>query len=883
VQAPSAVTTFLFTDIEGSSRLWEQEPERMRPALARHDALVRAAVQHNRGEVVKMSGDGVHAAFSDPFDALCASLELQRALADFESTNGIAIRVRCGMHAGVNERRDNDFFGNAVNRAARIMSAAHGGQVLVSQAVAALIGERLPPGVALRDLGSVRLRDLSNPEHVYQIVHPELRQDFPALRSLEATPNNLPQQLTSFIGRERELAGVKKLLSNTRLLTLLGVGGIGKTRLSLQVAADLMDDYPDGVWLVELAPLTDALLVPQAVASVLGVKEEAGRPVIEALESFVKNRQLLLILDNCEHLLHSCAELTRQLLQSGARLKVMASSREDMHVAGETSYPVPALSAPDVQQTITLAALTQYEAVRLFFDRAFAAQPSFQLTDQNASAVADICHRLDGIPLAIELAAARVRALSVETIAARLNDRFRLLAGGDRTALPRQQTLRALIDWSFDLLTERERVLLRRLAVFAGGWTLAAAEAVGAGGDVAEVDVLDLLTRLVEKSLVALEPEGARYRLLETVRQYAQERLDESDDGDATRIRHLRYFLALAERARPQLVGPEQGASLSRLDLERENFLAAHAWCDRAVGGAELGLRLVSALKRYWMMRALLGLGHRVTVEALMRGEARTRSLARCQALFDAGQLGSIMGRYADAQPYLEESLAIAREIGDKRRIAAVLQPLGLAALGRGDAAKARDYLEDALAMARELGDRLQVAAALNALAQQHRLEGKLSDAEPLYEQVIALATELGDRESIAIGVLNLAMVSIMQGAADRVRRMLLEVLSIAQEIGSKRVGQSVLEVTAGFAAAQEEWILAARFFGSAEEQARLTGLSRDPADEAFLAPRIASTREAVGNTVFTAAEAEGRALAYENAVGEVRAWLQQLDERAPG
>ncbi|TMH61634.1 MAG: adenylate/guanylate cyclase domain-containing protein, partial [Betaproteobacteria bacterium] len=401
VQLASAVTTFLFTDIEGSSRLWEQDPERMRPALARHDA----AVEHNRGTVVKMSGDGVHAAFSDPLDAGCASLELQRALADSESTNGIAIRVRCGLHAGVTERRDNDFFGTAVNRAARIMSTAHGGQVLLSQAVAVLVDERLPPGVTLRDLGSLRLRDLASPEHVYQLVHPQLRQDFPALPSLEATPNNLPLQVTSFVGRERELAEVKKVLANSRLLTLLGVGGIGKTRLSLQVAADLMDDYPDGVWFVELAPLTDALLVPQAVASVLGVKEEAGRPVVEALLKYVKSRRQLLILDNCEHLLDACAELVKQLLQAGPNLRILASSRENLRVAGESTYPVPALAAPDPYEKFIHTTLTQYEAARLFIDRALAVQPAFEISQQNAMAVAEVCHRLDGIPLAIELAA----------------------------------------------------------------------------------------------------------------------------------------------------------------------------------------------------------------------------------------------------------------------------------------------------------------------------------------------------------------------------------------------------------------------------------------------------------------------------------------------
>jgi predicted ATPase/class 3 adenylate cyclase len=875
VQAPSAVTTFLFTDIEGSTRLWEDEPGRMQPALARHDALVRAAVEHNRGDVVKMSGDGVHAAFSDPLDAVCASLELQRALADSESTNDIAIRVRCGIHAGVNERRDNDFFGNAVNRAARIMSTAHGGQVLLSQAVAVLVGERLPTGVTLRDLGSVRLRDLANPERVYQLVHAELRQDFPALRSLEATPNNLPQQVTSFIGRERELAEVKRLLANTRLLTLLGVGGIGKTRLSLQVAADLMDDYPDGVWFVELAPQTDARLVPQAVASVLGVKEEAGHPVVEALAKYVKDRQLLLVLDNCEHLVPACAELAKRLLQAGPRSKVLASSREHLHVAGETTYLVPALDAPDPQQTIALGALTRYEAVRLFTDRAGAAQPSFQITQQNATAVADICHRLDGIPLAIELAAARVRALSVETIAARLHDRFRLLAGGDRTALPRQQTLRALIDWSYDLLTEQERALFRRLAVFAGGLALEAAETVGSGGDVDKRDVLELLTNLVEKSLVALDTGGSRYRLLETVRQYAQERLNESGEEDQARMLHLVFYLAFAEKARPQLVGPEQGAWLARLDLERENILSAHAWCDRAKGGVELGLRLAEAMRPYWFSRGLLALRHRLTVESLQREGAQARNFARCLGLFNAGQVCCFMGRYNEAQGHLEESLAIAREIENPERIEAVLELLGMVAFAQGDTAAARAHLKEALALAKGLGNKRQLAAALNGLAQVHRADGNLDAAQPLYAEFLALAQELGDRENIAIGVLNLAMVSIGRGASECARGNLLDALAIAEEIGFKPAGQSVLEVSAGLACLLEQWERAAKFFGIAEAQAEQTGLRRDPGDEAFLLPLIAKARAALGETVFTAAEAAGRRLSYQEAVEDARKWLE--------
>ena len=443
----SGVVTFLFTDIVGSTSLWERESERMARALARHDALARAAVEGHRGTVVKTTGDGIHAAFDDPLDALSAALELQQGLAKPDETNAIKLAVRCGVHAGVVEGRDADYFGTAVNRAARIMAAAHGGQVLISQAVATLLSDRLLPGIELRDLGALRLRDLTNVEHVYQLLHPQLRADFPALRTLEATPNNLPQQLTSFIGRKRELAEVETLLGETRFLTLVGVGGIGKTRLSLQLAASVVDQYPDGVWCVELAALSDSRDVPLALATVLGVTEEAGHPLTEALLRFVKDRKLLLILDNCEHLLHACAELAKHLLQAGPHVRVMTSSREPLHVLGELTYPVPPLVIPKAEATIELADVEGSEAMQLFIDRARSARPAIQWAPPTVVAVAEICRRLDGIPLALELAAARVRALSVETIAARLNDRFSLLTRGDTTELPRQQTLRALIDW----------------------------------------------------------------------------------------------------------------------------------------------------------------------------------------------------------------------------------------------------------------------------------------------------------------------------------------------------------------------------------------------------------------------------------------------------
>ena len=489
--------------------------------------------------------------------------------------------------------------------------------------------------------------------------------------------------------------------------------------------------------------------------------------------------------------------------------------------------------------------------------------------------ITEICRRLDGIPLAIELAAARVRALSVEQIAARLSDRFRLLAGGDRTALPRQQTLRALIDWSYDLLDEDEKALLRRAAVFAGGWTLEAAEAVGAGGPLTEPDVIDVLSRLVEKSLVVLDAEGGRYRLLETVRQYARERLEESGERNEVCGRHLAFYLAFGEKARPEMFGPEQATWLARVDLERENLLAAHAWCENAANGAELDLELVHAMRAYWLNRGLVGLGRRVAVEALARRGAQRRTLARATGLFDVGQSCSFMGRYEEARAHLEESLSIAREFGSTERIAAVLQPLAMACLGQGDSSTARRHLQEGLELARQLGDRREIAAAMNGLAQVHRVDGKLDEAEPLYEDVLAIARELDDGESIAIALLNLAMVSIGRGVVARARAALLDVLTLNQEIKSRQVGQSVLEVSAGVAAARGDWENAARLFGVAEAQAAQTGLHRDPTDEAFLAPLIAKARSALGTDAFNDAESRGRLLSYEDAMGEAQASLE--------
>ena len=868
-----AVTTFLFAGIEGSIELQAEVPERMRLAMAAHDTLARTVVEANGGVVVALA-DGVRAAFGDPLDAVRSAIGLQQRLADPVATSDLQLRLRCGIHLGDAGRRGNEYFGAAVNRTQRVMEAAHGGQVLLSQAAALLVSGRLPPETELADLGGFRLRDLGSPERIYQLVHPSLQRTFPPLHSLETRPNNLPQQLTSFVGRESELAEVKRRLYKNRLVTIAGVGGLGKTRISLQAGADVLEDFPDGVWFVELAPLADPRMVPQAVASVLGIKEEAGRAVAETLMKHVENRQLLLILDNCEHLALPAAELAKNLLQASPRMKILASSRELLQIAGEKKYSLPPLPVPEAGEPVTLGTLTQSAAVHLFVDRAVAAQPSFRVTAENAPALAEICRRLDGIPLALELAAARARSLTMETMAARLSDRFRLLTQGDRTALPRQQTLRACIDWSYDLLTENERALLRRLAVFAGGWMLAAAEAIGAEGEVETVDVLDLLDRLVQKSLVEFDAESDRYRLLETVRQYATERLRDAGEDAAARTRHLRFQVMLTQQAFWKLLGPEQRTWMLRLDVELENLLAAHRWCDFTEDGGDLGLWLVGALRGYWLHRGLLELGSRMTEEALHRSGAPTRGLQRCYALQAAGWLAFWMGNYAKAREYGDESLLVAREARHKPSMAFVLILQGMVLETQGDRAAALAHLEDALALSREVGEPHQLAQAIHASAELHRGHGNLDAAQRRYEEALSLQRTLGDSYESAICLLNLARVAIQRGSADSARTMLLEALAIAAEIGSRLVGQFVLDISAWLAAFAGDLANAARFFGAAEAQLEATGYHREMVDEVPMAPVIAQAREILGADVFAAAEAAGRALSYEEATTEVRAWL---------
>ena len=690
--------------------------------------------------------------------------------------------------------------------------------------------------------------------------------------------HNLPPELTSFIGHEEDLDEYAALLRQTRLFTMTGIGGSGKSRLAIKLAERVLPSFSDGVWHVDLAPLLDAERVPLTVATTLGVREESDRPVVETLCGDLARRRLLLILDNCEHLAAACAALARQVISAAPGVHLLVTSREGLGVPGERAVTVRSLSFPPPGSKRDVPTVQACEAVRLFVDRAQLSVPKFELTDDIADVVAEICRRLDGIPLAIELAAARVKMLSVEEIRARLDDRFRLLTGSSRIALARQQTLLATIQWSYDHLAPEQRQLLREISVFAGGWTLEAAARV-AGGTPDEYTVLDLLTRLVDQSLVTIHrAEGGttRYSLLETVRQYAQERLNESGEGDATRNRHLAYYVALAEKAERELVGREQGVWLARLDPELENFLMLHAYCDHAEGGAQMGLRLVFSLRMYLRQRGLTALGHRITMEALARVGAKDRDLLRCRALFAAGEHGYFMGRYGEASKNVETALAIARERKDEGMIAEALPLLGYAALALGHRTMAREHFHAAIAKSRQLANNLQLSRALNGLGELYRAEGDLEKAEPLYDEALALSNERGDRGGIAVHLLNLAWTSISLGRNDQARGMLREGLAIVEEIGSKRVGVVYLDCATGLAGAVGDWERAARLHGATEALMEQMGYHREPSDATSLPPFIARTTEALGGVAFAAAESTGRALSYDEAIGEAREWLEQ-------
>jgi predicted ATPase/DNA-binding winged helix-turn-helix (wHTH) protein len=693
--------------------------------------------------------------------------------------------------------------------------------------------------------------------------------------------HNLPAQVSSFIGRERELLDLRAMLTRHRLVTLAGVGGIGKTRLALELAAIAAHAYADGVWFVDLAKVSDPRLVANAVASSFGVREEAGRPAIDTLREFATDRTLLIILDNCEHLLLACAQLGKELLQAGQRVTIVATSREPLHVPGEATFPVAPLPVPAPGGALSHDAMDGSAAVRLFVDRASAVRPDFALTRKNTAAVAQVCRDLDGIPLALELAAARVRAMSVEAIVEHLTDRFALLKGGDRTALPRQQTLRATIDWSYDLLAPQERALLRRLSVFAGGFALDAAEAVGSGDDVPANDVLDLLGHLVDKSLIAFDAQVERYRMLETVRQYALARLTESGGEPGTRDRHLEFYVALAEHAGREIYGPKQATWHKRLNAEREDVLLAFTHARVAPGGGAAGLTLVYALNM-WLVSSDIELWHRVTLEALAHPDAQREDAVRGRALYVAAFIAYLTGRYDDAFALGQASVRAARISNNPVLLGDALYRLGIAAIAVDRLSDAREHFLEGLALARQTGERQLVMSMSCGLGELYSQQDRFELAEPAYLE--ALACSRGDPQDNVLVLHNLARNAIAIRAHAKALQYLLEAIATAEPQYSIQTGQAFLMNCAGLVALHEDWTLALRLSGAAESHKERHGIRGDYVDARFHARNMAPAREALGAPAADAAFAAGRALNDDSALREAEAWLEALaaDESTP-
>ena len=683
MQAPTGTVTFLFTDIEGSTRLARKHAERWEALRARHHAILRTAIEHNHGFVFQIIGDAFCAAFHRAVDGLNAAVQAQQGLGD-EPWGETVIRVRMGLHTGEAESDGQDYRGYVtMSLVQRLMSAGHGGQVLVSGPAENLLRGQLSNDIHLQDLGRHTFKDVPQPVRIFQVQAPGLQKEFPPVRTVDYHPNNLPTQLTSFVGRDRERADLGRLLNNTHMLTLIGPGGTGKTRLAIQAAGEMLDQFPDGVWLVELAPIRDPAMVPRTTAVTIGLRDEPHRPILDMLCDYLQGKKLLLLLDNCEHLVEACARMADYILHASPSVVILATSREALGIGGEVTYRVPSLGLPDLSRLPTVESLDQYEAVRLFIDRATSADPSFSVTNLNAPAVAQICHRLDGIPLAIELAAAKILVLPVDQIAKRLDDRFRLLTGGSRTALERHQTLRAAIDWSYNLLPPAEQGLFRRLSVFIDGWTLEAAEAVCSDATFQSEDVLDLLEQLIHKSVVFRDE--ARYRMLETIRQYANEKLVESGESNPLRDRHLAHFLALAETAAPHLIRPEQLEWLARLDGDYENLRLALEW---ALGKEEAvpSLRLCAALGDFWNFRIYKNEGAQALAKALskpVQQASATENTARMQALFMDAMLADLQDDFERMEHSARSSLALAELGSNELDLAIARYYVGLALFRR--------------------------------------------------------------------------------------------------------------------------------------------------------------------------------------------------------
>jgi predicted ATPase/class 3 adenylate cyclase/tetratricopeptide (TPR) repeat protein len=819
-ELPTGTVTFLFSDLEGSTRMWEEHPEAMKGALARHDQILRDAVEGHGGQVVKSTGDGLHAVFGRPEDAVAAAVEAQLGLDAERWFETGPLRVRMGLHTGTAEARAGDYFGPALNRAARLAASAHGGQVVVSEATVGVVRDALPVGVALEDLGEQRLRDLTRPERVFQLVHADLPREFPPLRSLEAVPGNLPAQVTSFVGRDQDAKRVAATLEQARVVTLTGVGGVGKTRLALHVATTAVSaPYRDGCWLCELGGVRDPEAVPDALVAAFGVEPRQGVTVTNALLEYLRPKELLVVLDNCEHLLQPVGELVACIEQSCAKVQILATSREGLGVAGEWILAVGSL--PVAEPGADLETVRSSDAVRLFVERAQSVKADFELDPANADAVAQICRRLDGIPLAIELAAARVTTLSAAELAGRLDQRFRVLAGGQRSAVKRHQTLRAAIDWSYELLDEPEQRMLDRLSVFAGGFTLDAAEAVTLGEAVERQDVLDLLGVLVSRSLVEADTRGAetRYRLLETIRDYAQELLDRRGETARTRSRHAMWYATYAESvAAAHSAAPDDFEWDDELDREVDNLRAAFTWAVDTQD-SDTALRLLGNVPVPGVSNVALAFGSGADAAIALPGASEHPNLPA--ALAAAASFANQRGEQDLALRLCDEALAAERRLGTAPD-ARLWLVRAFIAMSRGAFDEDIEYTQRAAAVHRERGDTAGLAIALGRIAVVRTMLGDSAGAIRDVEEALACARTI-DARGATMATLSLAAYALVDIDPERALTLINEAIELNMFLG--RTPGPMWGVASRIAASLGNRHEALRFMARAIEESHRIGV----------------------------------------------------------
>src|SRR5437016_3889905 len=857
---PVGTVTFLFTDVEGSTRAWEAHPAETQTALKRHDEIVAREIQAYNGALIleRGEGDSVFAIFARAADAVAAAVEIQRALRAETWPAEVPMRVRMAIHTG---EAGADYRGPHVNRAARLRAIAHGEQILISGVTAGILRDALPAGASLIELGRHRLRDLSELEHVFQLAHPELRIDFPPLKSLTNFRQNLPTQLTSFIGRVGEQKTVQALIEKHRVVTLVGAGGCGKTRLAIQVGAAELENFPDGVRFVDLAPLSGVGLVIDAIAAAL--KIEAGLSAIDALVRALEGTQTLIILDNCEHLLAECAEAVSALLRASGDVRVLATGREPLGLAGEMMWRVPPLSLPDGERSPE--EVVNCEAVQLFVDRATAARAEFSLTSSNTAAVVEICRILEGLPLAIELAAARAKTLTPQDIRSRLSDRFRLLTGGRG----RHQTLRSTIDWSYDLLPENERALFRRLSVFAGGFDLQAMEAICG-------DSLDTIEHLVDKSLVVVEQlsdERLRYRLLETLRHYAAERVVEAGEEEDARERHFTYYLDVAERTYARRI-EDEAASLALLDADHDDFRAALRWARARPRDL---LRLASALGWFWHLRSYYREG-RAWLEEALNVNANDRSPDMARALWALSMILSWSGD-AGARQLADRSLELWQENSEPLELALALESIGYSQFMAGEYADALRSMEDCLKQYRKFGSTKLVTRGRVNVGQMLVALGDVERTEPLARETLAEGRAQNEPKSIHYSLHYLGDCALWRGEPQKAIGIYGESLRAALDYGNQMEASTEMQGMAMGLAGSGREEEALRLYGAS--CARNKELQTTAIDEiAFwvqLRERyLTPARERLGPAAAERAETEGRAMGWAQAVAHALQLAQE-------